>query len=118
MQMADKTSSQSQHGASQSHNGAPAADARPAGAPTAGFPFAFPQIPLAGWQAGPDAMRSFQEEWAKLEAQGLERARQAIEELARLGQASLAYAAQLSSETRRLGAEATQRTLDLMGTRG
>src|SRR5512141_2695083 len=105
--MAEKTASQSQHDRSQSQQQGTAS-------PTS-FPFAFPQLPFPSFQGGVEAMKSAQEEWVKLEVQGLERARQAIDELARLGHASLAYAAQLSAESRRLTTEATQRALDLVG---
>jgi hypothetical protein len=56
-----------------------------------------------------------QAEAARLEAEGAERAREAIEEMAGLSKATLAYMTQLSAEWRKLSLEATKNAAALWG---
>lgn len=59
--------------------------------------------------SGTEHVQAMMEEWARLEQQGFEQSRQAVEELARMAQASLAYAARLSAEWRRLSMDGARR---------
>jgi hypothetical protein len=61
-----------------------------------------------------DRMQAFQAEIAKLEAKGVEQARQAIDEAARLWKESLSYGAQLGAAWRNLAIDATRRSVDAM----
>ena len=61
-----------------------------------------------------DRMQAFQAEIAKLEAKGMEHARQAIDEAARLWKESISYGAQLTAAWRNLAIDATRRSVDAM----
>jgi hypothetical protein len=87
---------------------------------TPSFPFALPFTGEAMHKAMADGFertKSFWDEYAKMEAQGLAQARTMMGEHNKLGVGAIEYAAHLGQEWRKLAFEASKRTLDMMAGR-
>lgn len=65
-----------------------------------------------------ERMTALFEEWKKLEAQGIERAKAAVDEAANLMKTSLGYAVQLSEQWRKLALEAGRQASEANPFRG
>lgn len=65
-----------------------------------------------------DRVGALFQEWQKLEAQGVERAKTAVDEAANLFKTSLGYAVQLSEQWRKLALEAGRNAIDFTSFRG